>query len=70
MLAHARSAAVNGIEGFPIELEDNSGWGDVVVNVGLPVAAVKASRNRVVNGFEHSARRPYLKWSLEIYGKT
>jgi hypothetical protein len=37
MLARVLSAAVNGIEAFPVEVEVNSGWGDiVVVIVGLP----------------------------------
>jgi hypothetical protein len=42
MLARSFSAAVNGIEAFPVEVEVNCGWGDtVVVIVGLPDAAVK-----------------------------
>ena len=42
MLAKVCSAAVNGIEAFPVEVEVNAGWGDtVVVIVGLPDAAVK-----------------------------
>jgi len=48
MLARVLSAAVNGIEAFPVEVGVNSGWGDtVVVIVGLPDAAVKESRDRV-----------------------
>jgi hypothetical protein len=36
MLACVLSAAVNGIEAFPVEVEVNSGWGDtVIVIVGL-----------------------------------
>jgi hypothetical protein len=31
MLARVLSAAVNGIEAFPVEVEVNSGWGDTVV---------------------------------------
>ncbi len=48
MLARVLSAAVNGIEAFPVEVEVNSGWGDtLVVIVGLPDVAVKESRDRV-----------------------
>ena len=48
MLARVCSAALNGIEAYPVEVEVNSGWGDtVVVIVGLPDAAVKESRDRV-----------------------
>ena len=31
MLAKVCSAAVNGIEAYPIEVEVNAGWGDTVV---------------------------------------
>jgi hypothetical protein len=31
MLARVLSAAVNGIEAFPVEVEVNCGWGDAVV---------------------------------------
>jgi hypothetical protein len=31
MLARVLSAAVNGIEAFPVEVELNSGWGDTTV---------------------------------------
>src|SRR5947207_758485 len=48
MLAKVCSAAVNGIEAYPVEVEVNAGWGDtLVVIVGLPDAAVKESRDRV-----------------------
>jgi len=48
MLARVLSAAVNGIEAYPVEVEVNSGWGDtVVVIVGLPDMAVRESRDRV-----------------------
>jgi hypothetical protein len=46
MLARVLSAAVNGIEAFPVEVGINSSWGDtIVVIVGLPDAAVKESRD-------------------------
>jgi magnesium chelatase family protein len=55
MLAKVCSAAVNGIEAYPVEVEVNSGWGDtVVVIVGLPDAAVKESRDRVSTALSNS----------------
>src|SRR5258705_2205621 len=49
MLAKVCSAAVNGIEAYPIEVEVNAGYGDtLIVIVGLPDAAVKESRDRVM----------------------
>src|SRR5713226_3691102 len=49
MLAKVCSAAVNGIEAYPIEVEVNAGYGDtIIVIVGLPDAAVKESRDRVM----------------------
>jgi magnesium chelatase family protein len=46
MLACVLSAAINGIEACPIEVEVNSGWGDtIVVIVGLPDAAVEESKS-------------------------
>src|SRR3972149_5877706 len=56
MLARVCSAAVNGIEAFPVEVEVNAGWGDtLVVIVGLPDAAVKESRDRVSTALSNSA---------------
>ena len=56
MLARVCSAAVNGIEAYPIEVEVNAGWGDtLVVIVGLPDAAVKESRDRVSTALTNSA---------------
>jgi magnesium chelatase family protein len=55
MLAKVCSAAVNGIEAYPVEVEVNSGWGDtVVVIVGLPDAAVKESKDRVSTALTNS----------------
>ncbi len=55
MLAKVCSAAVNGIEAYPVEVEVNSGWGDtIVVIVGLPDAAVKESRDRVGTALHNS----------------
>ncbi len=55
MLAKVRSAAVQGVEAYPIEVEVNVGWGDtLVVIVGLPDAAVKESRDRVGTALSNS----------------
>jgi magnesium chelatase family protein len=55
MLARVFSAAVNGIEAFPVEVEVNCGWGDtVIVVVGLPDTAVKESRDRVSTALSNS----------------
>lgn len=55
MLAKVCSAAVNGIEAYPIEVEVNAGWGEtLIVIVGLPDAAVKESRDRVTTALSNS----------------
>jgi len=55
MLSRVCSAAVNGIEAFPVEVEVNAGWGDtLVVIVGLPDTAVKESRDRVSTALTNS----------------
>ena len=55
MLSRVCSAAVNGIEAVPVEVEVNAGWGDtIVVIVGLPDAAVKESRDRVSTALTNS----------------
>jgi magnesium chelatase family protein len=55
MLARVFSAAVNGIEAFPVEVEVNSGWGDTtVVIVGLPDTAVRESKDRVNTAITNS----------------
>jgi magnesium chelatase family protein len=55
MLARVLSAAVNGIEAFPVEVEVNCGWGDtIIVIVGLPDVAVKESRDRVSTALTNS----------------
>lgn len=61
MLARVYSAAVNGIEAYPVEVEVNSGWGDsVIVIVGLPDAAVRESRDRVGTALSNSGYKPPL----------
>ena len=55
MLAKVCSAAVNGIEAYPVEVEVNAGFGDtLLVIVGLPDAAVKESRDRVMTALINS----------------
>ena len=55
MLAKVCSAAVQGIEAYPVEVEVNVGWGDTnVAIVGLPDAAVKESRDRVSTALTNS----------------
>src|SRR5256884_4560387 len=55
MLAKVCPAAVNGIEAYPIEVEVNAGYGDtIIVIVGLPDAAVKESRDRVMTALINS----------------
>ena len=55
MLSRVCSAAVNGIDAYPVEVEVNAGWGDtLVVIVGLPDTAVKESRDRVSTALSNS----------------
>jgi magnesium chelatase family protein len=55
MLAKVCSAAVNGIEAYPVEVEVHAGFGDtLIVIVGLPDAAVKESRDRVITALINS----------------
>lgn len=55
MLSKICSAAVNGIQAYPVEVEVNAGWGEtVIVIVGLPDAAVKESRDRVTTAIHNS----------------
>src|SRR5258706_30513 len=55
MLAKVCSAAVNGIEAYPVEVEVNAGWGDTfIVVVGLPDTAVKESKDRVTTALTNS----------------
>jgi magnesium chelatase family protein len=55
MLSKVCSAAVNGIEAYPVEVEVNAGWGDTkIVIVGLPDAAVRESQDRVTTALSNS----------------
>src|SRR3954463_1671580 len=61
MLAKVWSAAVNGIDAYPVEVEVDTGPGDTVtVIVGLPDAAVKESRDRVSAALANSGFKPPL----------
>ena len=56
MLSRVLSAAVNGIEAYPIEVEVNAGYGDTkIIIVGLPDAAVRESQDRVSTAIGNSA---------------
>jgi len=58
MLSRVCSAAVNGIEAYPVEVEVNAGFGDtVIVVVGLPDTAVKESKDRVTTAISSSGFR-------------
>ena len=58
MLAQIRSASVQGIDAFPVEVEVDSGPGaQQIVLVGLPDAAVRESRDRVGTAIIHSGFR-------------
>lgn len=55
MLAKVCSAALNGIDAYPVEVEVNVGYGDTFVTlVGLPDAAVKESKDRVSTALTNS----------------
>src|SRR4051812_12218206 len=55
MLARVFSSAVTGIEAYPVEVEVNDGFGEImIVIVGLPDAAVKESRDRVITAMSNS----------------
>ncbi len=55
MFAKVCSAAVNGIEAYPVEVEVNAGFGDtLLIIVGLPDTAVKESRDRVMTALTNS----------------
>ena len=58
MLAQIRSASIQGIDAFPVEVEVDSGPGpQQIVLVGLPDAAVRESRDRVGTAILHSGFR-------------
>lgn len=69
MLATVTSAALNGIEASPVEVEVNSGeTGEPKpVMVGLPTTAVKESIDRVWSALANSGRRlPQMKATINL----
>ena len=72
MLSKVCSAAVNGIDAYPVEVEVNAGYGDtLIVVVGLPDAAVKESKDRVFTALANSGykfplgRTTIMLWSIQ-----
>ena len=68
MLSKACSAAVNGIDAYPVEVEVNSGYGDtLIVVLGLPDAAVKESKDRVWTALSNSGYKfPMGKTTINL----
>jgi magnesium chelatase family protein len=61
MLAKIHSAAVYGVEAYPVEIEVNAGHGDPsTIIVGLPDTAVKESKDRVQTAITNSGFRPHV----------
>jgi hypothetical protein len=58
MLARVLSAAVNGIEAFPVEVEVNCGWGDTVI---LMIGSFFPISNRAFRLADDPPRLPPLK---------
>ena len=72
MLAKVHSAAVLGINAFPVEVEVNAGSGQpAVIIVGLPDAAVKESRDRVKTAIENSGFKYVMgRTTINVFGNT
>ena len=68
MLSKVCSAAVNGIDAYPVEVEVNCGYGDtLIVVVGLPDAAVKESKDRVSTALTNSGYKfPMGKTTINL----
>lgn len=68
MLARVFSAAIQGIEAYPLEVEVNVGFGDtMIVVVGLPDAAVKESKDRVTTALINSGYKiPLGKTTINL----
>src|SRR5580698_3401923 len=68
MLSKVCSAAVNGIDAYPVEVEVNCGYGDtLIVVVGLPDAAVKESKDRVSTALSNSGYKfPMGKTTINL----
>src|ERR1700756_1720186 len=58
MFSKIYSAAIQGIEAYPVEVEVSLGVGDpAIIVLGLPDVAVKESRDRVKTALENSGFR-------------
>ncbi len=68
MLANVHSAAVHGVDAYPVEIEVNAAWGDTrILIVGLPDAAVRESRDRVTTAINNSGFRfPMGKTTINL----
>jgi magnesium chelatase family protein len=68
VLAKVHSAAVWGVDAFPVEVEVNATYGNaVVVVVGLPDTAVKESRDRVRTAVNNSGYKfPYGRVTINL----
>ncbi|MFM2083033.1 MAG: hypothetical protein RL380_1724 [Verrucomicrobiota bacterium] len=68
MLSQVCSAAVQGIEAYPIEVEVNAGYGETyIVVVGLPDTAVKESKDRVSTALTNSGYKfPMGKTTINL----
>lgn len=54
MLTKVYSAAIQGIDAFPVTIETDGGAGSIFMIVGLPDTAVKESYQRMVSAISHS----------------
>ncbi|MBD5355866.1 MAG: YifB family Mg chelatase-like AAA ATPase [Bacteroides sp.] len=54
MLTKVYSAAIQGIDAFPVTIETDSGTGTIFSIVGLPDTAVRESHQRMVSAITHS----------------
>ncbi len=54
MLTKIYSAAIHGIDAFPVTIETDCGLGSIFTIVGLPDTAVKESHQRMVSAITHS----------------
>ncbi len=61
MFAKVFSGAIYGVDAYPVEIQVNSGRGDPsMVIVGLPDAAVRESKDRVITALANSGFKPHL----------
>ncbi|HTL73640.1 MAG TPA: YifB family Mg chelatase-like AAA ATPase [bacterium] len=68
MLSKVCSAALSGIEAYPVEVEVNCGYGETFIAlVGLPDAAVKESKDRVSTALSNSGYKfPMGKTTINL----